>query len=129
MLITLSQRSDKAFYQQIFDQIKKQILTGQLQGQQALPSIRNLAQELTISVITIKRAYAELEKAGYIYTKQGLGSFVCDLNSAEIKQSQLLELEEILGYCLDQFVELGLSLEEIIKLVKKVFDQRRENGE
>lgn len=125
MLITLSQRSDQAYYQQIFDQIKKQILTGQLKGQQALPSIRSLAQELTISVITIKRAYTELEQAGYIYTKRGLGSFVCELNIAEIRENQLLEIEESLSKPIAQSLELGLDLKDIIGLVEKVFDQRR----
>ncbi len=124
MLITLSQKSDKPLYQQVVDQIKVQILHGQLSGGEALPSIRSLAQELTTSVITIKRAYAELEQEGYIYTRQGLGSFVSELNKKEIQEVQLKEVDTMLEQGIKRAIDLGLDLNQITQMVKNIYNRR-----
>lgn len=125
MLITISQKSEKPLYQQVIDQIKAQILNGELKAGEALPSIRNLAQELTTSVITIKRAYDDLEKEGFIYSRQGLGSFVSDLNHEEIKEATLKEVEALLTGGVERAVQVGMSLEEIIAIVERIYHQRR----
>lgn len=126
MLITISQKSDKPLYQQVVDQIKAQILYGELHPGEALPSIRSLAQELTTSVITIKRAYEDLEKEGYIYSRQGLGSFVSELNRDEIKEATLKEVEEMLRDGVQHAIRMGMSLEEILKMVEVIYQDRRE---
>lgn len=124
MLITLSQKSDQPLYQQVVDQIKVQILNGQLVGGEALPSIRSLAQELTTSVITIKRAYTELEQEGYIYTRQGLGSFVSEMDVEEMKVAQFKEVEQMLEEGVKKAIEANLSLDEIMKIVKRIYQIR-----
>ncbi len=127
MLITLSQKSAKPLYQQVVEQIKGQILKGELKGDEPLPSIRTLAKELTTSVITVKRAYAELEKEGFIYTRQGLGSFVSELNNDEINVVKLKEVEDMLEDGVKRAIQVGLNLEEVIKMVEKIYQERREN--
>lgn len=125
MLITISQKSDKPLYQQVVDQVKAQILSGQLRSGESLPSIRNLAQELTTSVITVKRAYDDLEKEGFIYTRQGLGSFVSELNRDEIKEATFKEVEEMLKEGIKQAIQVGLSLDDVVQMVKKMYEERR----
>lgn len=124
MLITISQKSEKPLYQQVLDQIKAQILNGELKAGEALPSIRNLAQELTTSVITIKRAYDDLEKEGFIYSRQGLGSFVSELNREEMKEATLKEVEEVLECGIARAIDVGLSLEEIVAIVERIYQRR-----
>lgn len=126
MLITLSQKSDKPLYQQVVNQVKAQILSGQLEGGASLPSIRALAKELTTSVITIKRAYAELEKDGFIYTRQGLGSFVSDLRTDEIQNVKRQEVETMLREGINQAMKLGLNLEDILQMVEEIYLDGRE---
>lgn len=125
MLITLSQKSDKPLYQQVVDQIKAQILSGQLESEASLPSIRALAKDLTTSVITVKRAYAELEKEGFIYTRQGLGSFVSDLQIDEIQNVKCQEVEAIFREGINQAIQLGLDLEDILEMVEEIYHDRR----
>lgn len=129
MLITISQKSDKPLYQQVVDQIKGQILSGELAPGEGLPSIRNLAQELTTSVITIKRAYEDLEKEGYIYSRQGLGSFVSELNRDEIKEATLKEVEEMLRDGVQHAIQMGMNLEEILQMVQAIYQDRRGKNE
>lgn len=128
MLITISQKSEKPLYQQVVDQVKAQILNGELAPGEGLPSIRNLAQDLTTSVITIKRAYEELEKEGFIYSRQGLGSFVSELNHEEMKEATLKEVEEMLRDGVQHAIQMGMSLEEIMKMVQAIYQDRREQS-
>ena len=88
MDIILSNSSGKPIYEQITDQVKEQIMTGVLAAGDALPSMRLLAKELRISVITTKRAYAELEEAGFIDTVQGKGSFVAGGNLELLREER-----------------------------------------
>ena len=94
MEIILSNSSGQPFYQQIVDQVKKLIQTGQLQEGEALPSMRQLAKELRVSVITTKRAYEELEQAGYLVTVAGKGSFAARPAQEEIRREQDARVEE-----------------------------------
>lgn len=118
MYIHLSKEDVRPLYQQIADQIKSQIMDGTLRAGEELPSIRQLARELLTSVITVKRAYDELEKEGYIYTKQGLGTFVASLSEKELDSIRYARAEEILKEALRKWRDLGLEDREISKMLQ-----------
>src|SRR5690625_2293203 len=99
--IIISNTSDQPIYVQIKNQIKEQILLGELKEKTALPSIRKLAKELQISVITTKKAYEELEKEGFIETFPSKGSFVAAQNQELLKEKQLKVIEERLLQVID----------------------------
>ena len=111
MLILIDNRTGAPIYDQIFTQIKGQILSGELRADESLPSIRGLAKDLRISVITTKRAYDELERAGYIYTVPGKGSFAAQREEiTDSRRTQLLaQLDAIAG----ELMLLGVTPEEI----------------
>lgn len=94
MTILIDNHSGVPIYDQIFTQIKNQIISGAVPEDEPLPSIRNLARDLRISVITTKRAYDELESAGFIYTVPGKGSFVAQRDAELIREEHLKEIEE-----------------------------------
>ena len=94
MTILIDNRSGVPIYDQIFTQIKRQILSGALAENEALPSIRSLAKDLRISVITTKRAYDELEASGFIFTVPGKGSFVAARDTELIREENLRQIEE-----------------------------------
>ena len=94
MNIIISNRDERPIYEQITSQLKKMIISGELKQGQALPSMRALAKDLRISVITTKRAYEELEKDGMIETVTGKGSFVAEQNTQLIKEEKLKNIEE-----------------------------------
>ena len=97
MTILLNNQSGEPIYSQICAQIRDQILSGQLCADEPLPSMRNLAKDLRISVITTKRAYEELEREGYIYTLPAKGCFVAGLNPALLREEHLKKLEDALA--------------------------------
>lgn len=113
----LSQTDSRPMYLQIIEQIKLKILAGDWPQGQALPSIRELAASTRVSVITVKRAYLELEHEGLIVTQQGRGSFVADAQVLH-KDLRRIELEKAIESLLDTAVRLGLSDKELIKLVQ-----------
>jgi len=119
MDIVISNTSGVPIYQQIFEQISAQIIKGLLPSDTCLPPIRTVAKELRISVITVKRAWEELEHAGLIYTMAGKGCFVSSLqpNVLEAKRSQLAG--EKLAKDMEYYKTLGISLEEIIAMLTK----------
>jgi len=123
MDIVISNTSGVPIYQQIFEQISAQIIKGVLPSDTCLPPIRTVALELRISVITVKRAWEELEHAGLIYTMAGKGCFVTPLqpNALDEKRSQLAG--EKLAKDMEYYKTLGLSLEEIIAMLKKDYDK------
>lgn len=88
MNIHISNVSGKALYEQIYDQIKNQILEGTLKAGESLPTIRGLAKDLRISVITTSRAYSDLERDGYIYSVVGKGSFVAERNKEFVREKK-----------------------------------------
>ena len=94
MTILIDNHSGVPIYDQIFTQIKRQILSGALAENEALPSIRSLAKDLRISVITTKRAYDELEASGFIFTVPGKGSFVAARDTELIREENLRQIEE-----------------------------------
>lgn len=113
MEIIISNSSDKPIYEQISTQIKNAILQGELATGQALPSIRSLASDLRVSVITTKRAYSDLEALGFIETRQGKGSFVAGGNLELLREEQLRHIEALLQEALTNAETAGVSLKEL----------------
>ena len=112
MQIIISNSSKEPIYEQITNQIKSSILAGELKEGDVIPSMRKLAKDLHISVITTKRAYEELEKAGFIYSIVGKGSFVAEQNLEMIREKKLKVIEEQLSMVIANSREIGLSTEE-----------------
>ncbi|GAB2562493.1 GntR family transcriptional regulator [Gracilibacillus alcaliphilus] len=127
MEIIISNRSKEPIYEQITKQIQANILSGDLAEGQALPSIRKLAKDLQVSVITTKRAYEELEKAGFIYSIVGKGSFVAEQNLEVIREKKLQAIEEQLGSVISNSKEIGLPLDELQQLLKILYEDE-DNG-
>ena len=123
MNIIISNSSGKPIYEQITSQIKQQILSGQLQPHEALPSMRFLAKELRISVITTKRAYEDLEKDGFIYTVVGKGSFVADANHELLREEQLKKIEEHLEQAVEIASQSNVSREEVAEMLQMLYEE------
>lgn len=123
MQIIISNSSKEPIYEQIFKQIQTMILSGELIEGTALPSIRQLAKDLRISVITTKRAYEELEKAGFIYLIVGKGSFVSEQNIDVIREKKLRVVEEQLSAVIYNSKEIGMSYEELKELLKFLYEE------
>lgn len=113
MRLFIDNRSGVPIYDQIYTQIKSQIISGELEEDAPLPSIRNLAKDLRISVITTKRAYEELERSGFIYTVAGKGCFVADKNIDAVRESVMAEIEKYLEEALKLAGECGLTKEQL----------------
>ncbi len=119
MKIILSNQSEFPIYRQIFDQIVEQIQSGDIPEGTTLPSIRGLAKELGISVITTTRAYNELEGEGYIVSRQGKGSIVLGKNNSVVKSQYRRRMEESLELLIENARYLEMSEEEIVKCVEE----------
>ena len=120
MNIQLKNNIDKPIYEQIILQIKNCIITGELSSGEALPSIRALAKDLQISVITTKRAYEELEKEGLIYGVAGKGFYVADQNVDILREKKIRMIEEKLQEVILECKEAGLSLQDIHDIVDEL---------
>ncbi|SNT03449.1 transcriptional regulator, GntR family [Anaerovirgula multivorans] len=123
MKILISNASEQPIYEQIVDQIKALILRNELPEGESLPSIRKLAQELQISVITTKRAYEELEREGFIETVRGKGSFIAPQNRELLKEKKLKIIEEKLIEVVEESRLLDLTFEEILEMLKILYDE------
>ena len=119
MKIILSNQSEFPIYRQIFDQIVEQIQSGDIPEGTTLPSIRGLAKELGISVITTTRAYNELEGEGYIVSRQGKGSIVLGKNNSVVKSQYRRRMEESLELLIENARYLEMSEEVIVKCVEE----------
>ena len=117
MDIILSNSSVKPIYEQITDQVKEQIMTGALSAGDALPSMRLLAKELRISVITTKRAYEELERDGFLENVPGKGCFVAPQNRELLREAQLRRAEEFLAQAVEEARKGGITLEELDEML------------
>ncbi len=116
MTVLIDSKSGLPIYDQIFTQIKSQIISGALSEDEALPSIRNLAKDLRISVITTKRAYDELESAGFIYTVAGKGCFVAARNTELLREENLRQIEKHMDEIRRLAAGCGLSREELTEM-------------
>ena len=123
MNIFIDNKSGLPIYDQIYSQIKSQIISGALREDQLLPSIRNLAKDLGISVITTRRAYDELEREGFIYTVAGKGCFVAAKNTELLREENLRQIEEHLQEIRDLAAACGLSREDIIEMFSVIEEE------
>ena len=121
MDIIISPRSDKPIYVQIAEQVAAQILKGDLQPGTMLPPIRTVARDLEISVITVKKAWEELEREGFIYGVVGKGSFVSDQHADSLDDKRESIARERLAKDLEFYRGLGLAQEEFVALVRQVY--------
>ncbi|MDO4589860.1 MAG: GntR family transcriptional regulator [Slackia sp.] len=117
MEIIISNTSDKPIYEQIAEQVEGAIVSGRLASGDALPSIRALAADLRISVITTRRAYAELEARGLIDTVQGKGSFVSGATDALLREKRLRHIEALIEQAVDEARLLGVGRDELRVMV------------
>ena len=92
-VIFLDPVSGEAFYKQIIDQIRIAIVTGRIASHTLLPSVRELATQIGVSVITVKRAYTDLENSGYLYTRPGIGTYVCEIDTDRAIEDQVTEIQ------------------------------------
>ena len=123
MQILIAHNSKEPIYEQIFNQIKKSILANELPSGYALPSMRNMAKDLEVSVITTKRAYEELEKAGLIYSVVGKGSFVSEQNIEMIIERKQKVIEEQLSQAIKNSKEIGLSFDELKEIMTLLYEE------
>ena len=120
MELVIRNTTNQPIYDQIYSQIKAQIIAGKLSPGEALPSIRALAKDLRISVITTKRAYDELEADGFLYTVAGKGCFVAEKNLDLIREQKLKELEDHLDAAVELAAQCGISsaqLQEMLRIL------------
>ena len=123
MQILISHKSKEPIYEQIYNQVKQSILSGDLPSGYSLPSMRQLAKELEVSVITTKRAYEELEKSGLIYSIVGKGSFVAEQNFEMIMERKRKMIEEQLAAAIQNSKEIGLELNELKVLLALLYEE------
>lgn len=121
MNIVISNSTGQPIYDQISTQIKSMILSGELKEGDALPSMRFLAKELRISVITTKRAYEELERDGFILSVPGKGSYVAAKNLDFVREEQLRRIEERMQEIVELSVGCSLSLEELQSMLELIY--------
>ena len=123
MELFIDVRSGAPIYDQIYSQIKAHILRGELTEDEALPSIRTLAKDLRISVITTKRAYDELEREGFIYTVAGKGCFVARRNAALVREENLKQIEAHLRAVRELAAGCGLSAGDIADIYETLGEE------
>jgi GntR family transcriptional regulator len=124
MKIVISNSSPDPIYEQITRQVKAQIISADLREGDPLPSIRKLAQDLQISVITTKRAYEELEKEGFIDTVEGKGSFVAMQNKELLREKKMKLVEDKLSGAVDEAKLLGIGLAELKEMLVLLYKER-----
>ena len=118
MYILIDNKSGTPIYDQIYTQIKNQILSGELEPDAALPSIRALAKDLRISFITSKRAYEELEKDGFLYTIPAKGCYVAPRNKELLREENLKKIEARIDEILNLAAACGLKQEDVLEMVR-----------
>lgn len=123
MQLLINNRNGVPIYDQIYGQIKDQIINGSLKEDDPLPSIRSLAKDLKISVITTKRAYEELEAEGFIYTVPGKGSYVAPKNTDLLREQNLRKIEEHLSEVVKLSASCALDKKTIIEMVELMWEE------
>lgn len=122
MKIIISNASSEPIYEQIANQIKSQIISGDLGEGDGLPSIRKLAKELQISVITTKRSYEELEKEGFIDTVAGKGTFVAIQNKELLREKKMKSIEDLITQTVSQAKKFGVSYQDLQEMLSIIYD-------
>lgn len=123
MRILLSNKSDSPIYEQIKSQIKEQILNGIIPENEFLPSIRQLAKDLSISVITTTRAYSDLESEGFIATVRGKGSYVLPKDNEMVREQYLKEIEDALMIAIEKSKLANISNDELMLIWKNLIEE------
>lgn len=127
MQIIISNSSDKAIYEQIVDSFKEKILSNEIRGGEMLPSIRSLAKDLKISVITTKRAYEELEKDGFIETIPGKGCFVKTKSDDLLQEEILKTIEAHLMNAVKIAIKYGIDKQELDEIIEYLYEEGEQN--
>jgi len=125
LLGPISPAADGALYQQIVDRIKREISEGRLLPGAALPSFRQLAEALLVSLITVKRAYEELEREGIIFRRQGLGTFVAEHGHARSREAKLAAAKELLRAGFREAAETGLKPAALAALAQEILQEQK----
>ena len=121
MEIYVSNKSGVPLHRQIYESLRRKIMSGELKGGNALPTVRGLARDLKISMITTARAYRDLERDGYIVTAVGRGSFVAEMSDELKKEERLREAEELLAAAAEKAALGGLDEEEFVRLARDAY--------
>jgi len=121
--LIISNSSGKPIYEQITAQIKNSILSGELQEGEALPSMRALAKDLRISVITTKRAYEDLERDGFVVTVAGKGCFAAPRNLELMREEQRKRIEQTLEQAVEQAQAASITLEEMQQMLSLLYEE------
>ena len=119
LFIVISPLNPDPMYKQITDQIKDAIAAGTLAPETRLPSIREMSKELKISMITIKRAYADLENEGFILTRSGMGSYIANINKDKLREGKLAEIRSELNKIRETAAKFDISAEDIIQIINE----------
>ncbi len=121
MEIYVSNKSGVPLHRQIYEGLRRKIMSGELKGGDALPTVRGLARDLKISMITTARAYRDLERDGYIVTAVGRGSFVAEMSDELKKEERMREAEELLAAAAEKAALGGLNEEEFVRLARDAY--------
>lgn len=122
-MILLDYKDRRPIYEQVIEKFQQMILCGALQPGEAMPSVRNLAMELSLNPNTIQRAYQELERKGYIYSVKGKGSFVGDAGEASV--SRRAEIREELGACVEKAFGAGMTHRELVDMLEVCMKEKK----
>ena len=128
MLIPIAKNSPLPAYQQIFNNLEKRILTGELQAEDPLPSIRQLASDNLVSIITVRRAYSELERKDLIYSRPGLGSFVAPVTASQRRELQIELLRPLLVETVLKARELSIDPRQLVELLEHIIQELNPRG-
>ena len=121
----ISLASGGTLYQQIIDRLKREVSEGRLKPGAALPSFRQLAEDLLVSVITVKRAYEELEREGIIFRRQGVGTFVAEQGHDRSREAKLAAAKDLLRKAFREAAEAGLKSGELEGLAREILKEKK----
>ena len=124
-MLQLDLKSRKSIYEQVMDQLKEQIMTGQMATGEKLPSVRELSKSITVNPNTVQKAYRELERQGYVYTTSGVGTFVADSSEIHADLPALQKAQENLDDAFRQLLFLGIGYEKAKNLTMQIIERRR----
>ena len=124
-MLQLDLKSRKSIYEQVMDQLKEQVMTGQMATGEKLPSVRELSKSITVNPNTVQKAYRELERQGYVYTTSGVGTFVADRSEIHADLPALQKAQENLDDAFRQLLFLGIGYEKAKNLTMQIIERRR----
>jgi GntR family transcriptional regulator len=127
LLGPISPAADGTLYQQIVNRLKREVSEGRLIPGTALPSFRQLAEDLLVSVITVKRAYEELEREGIIFRRQGLGTFVAEQGQDRSREAKLAAAKELIRNGIREATEAGLKQNEILEIAREMISKENQS--